>query len=458
MNESFHKKFLDAIVPLELYSYEQRESKEVALAFLVLRSACLKVNMIELVNHINDGVDNLSLVSQREQDFFSFFMRLTETIDSLFFNDDAGVSEIFRAFVVKGRADDGSVTYLLNIYKVLFEEDVSESQLADVFEWLLLELYSSRGGAGMEFYTPRNLIDFAIQLVMPEIGESVYDPVCGTGGFLVGVNNYLLKQDSTACTELFGRDKSLYAVKIALWNLYIHGCSDFSVLLGDSLSESTIDSFKKYDLILANPPFSVKDWNWSSFVSSEMSLYGSPPRANADYAFLQHIIFSLSERGRAAVIVPAGVLFRGGAEKEIRKNIINNNLIEMIVSLPAGVIKGTGVSLCMIFLSKRSRPESIVFAGLSSRLKKSRFESPAFELNKLLELCKQREDVAGSYRRVSVEEVELNDFDLSVSRYVSNSATEERGVSEVAEDYIRLENELRHLQDEMKNFLDDVFE
>jgi type I restriction enzyme M protein len=449
MGESFHKKFLDAIVPLELYSYEQRESKEVALAFLVLRSACLRVNMVELVNHINGGVDYLSLASQREQDFFSFFMRLTETIDSLFFNDDAGVSEIFRAFVVKGRADDGSVTHLLNIYKVLFEEDISESQLADIFEWLLLELYSSRGGAGMEFYTPRNLIDFAIQLVMPEVGESVYDPVCGTGGFLVGVNHYLLKQDSTACTELFGRDKSLYAVKIAWWNLYIHGCSDFSVSLGDSLSGSTIDRFKKYDLILANPPFSVKDWNWSSFVSSEMSLYGSPPRANADYAFLQHVIFSLSDRGRAAVIVPAGVLFRGGAEKEIRK---------MIVSLPAGVIKGTGVSLCMIFLSKRSRAGSIVFAGLSNRLRKSRFESPAFELNKLIELCKRREDVAGSYRRVSVEEIKLNDFDLSVSRYVSNSATEERGVSEVAEDYIRLESELRYLQDEMKNFLDDVLE
>ncbi|MNF78011.1 putative type I restriction enzymeP M protein [compost metagenome] len=457
MDESFHKKFLDAIVPLELYSYEQRESKEVALAFLVLRSACLRVSVVELVNHINGRMDYLSLASQREQDFFSFFMRLTETIDSLFFNNDAGVSEIFRAFVVKGRADDGSVTHLLNIYKMLFQEDVSESQLADVFEWLLLELYSSRGG-GMEFYTPRNLIDFAIQLVIPEIGESVYDPVCGTGGFLVGVNRYLLKQNSTAYTELFGRDKNLYAVKIALWNLYIHSCSDFSVSLGDSLSGSTIDRFKKYDLVLANPPFSVKDWNWNSFISSEMSLYGSPPRANADYAFLQHIIFSLSERGRAAVIVPAGVLFRGGAEKEIRKNIINDNLIEMIVSLPAGVIKGTGVSLCMIFLSKRSRSGSIVFAGLSNRLKRSGFESPALELNKLLELCKRREDVAGSCRRVSVEEIELNDFDLSVSRYVSNSAAEERGVSEVAEDYIRLENELRYLQDEMKNFLDDVLE
>lgn len=457
MAETLYKRFADAIAVVEYYSYEQRESKEIALAFLVLRYACIKVDVVELGSKFGFNIAASSLVSQDEEDFFSNFMSLVRAVDSIFFIQDNGVSEVFEAFVEKNRRAKEVIASIKKIYEVLFFETVDGKYLAGIFESVLLELYNSKGGGGPEFYTPRNLVDFAVELVNPENNEKIYDPVCGTGGFLVRANDYLHQRNSNVCAEFIGRDKSLFSVKISFWNLYIHGVDNFSVYTGDSLSWAQYDP-RKYDVVLANPPFSVKDWNWNLFASSGMDFYGAPPRANADYAFLLHIIFSLSDMGRAAVIVPSGVLFRGGAEKEIRRNIVNDGLIEMVVSLPAGLIKGTSVSLCMIFFNKRTRSESVFFARAPEKLSKDQFVSPAFELSNILDICREKRSVKGCSESVSIADIAKKEFDLSVSRYVVSGVAEIRGVAEVAEEYIKLEAELRSLQDELKYYLDRVLD
>jgi type I restriction enzyme M protein len=242
---------------------------------------------------------------------------------------------------------------------------VSTDVLGQAYEWLIAKFAAASGKAGGEFYTPGEVGKLIAALLEPDEGARIYDPTCGSGGLLLqclhraegeGVNLRSL--------FLYGQELNPETWAIARMNMLLHGAGDAAeVKLGDTLATPAFvdgDQVKTFDIVVANPPFSSKNWGHERFKASG-DPFGRikhlPPKSHGEMAFLQHMVASINDKGRLAVVLPNGVFFRGGAELAVRKELIDADLVEAVVQLPADLFYGAGIPACLFVLNRRKEPD-----------------------------------------------------------------------------------------------------
>lgn len=325
-------------------------------------------------------------------------------------------------------------------------ENYSADVMGDAYEFLIKKFADlSKKNAG-EFYTPRAIVKLLVMLLAPKAGETVYDPACGTGGMLIEAIHYIHDEQQTY-GRIYGQEKNLANSAIARMNLFLHGARDFKVAQGDTLRSPKFlyrGQLQKFDCVIANPPFSLKAWGAEQFSSDVYgrNLWGSPTNSNADFAWLQHMVNSMDEQnGRLAVVLPQGVLFRGGKEGEIRKKMIESNKLEYVITLVSGVFYSTGVSACVLVLNNKKPPShagKVCLIDASQIYTAQRAQNIMTEQNVLdvYKLCTDYTDVIEKTKVVTLDDLREKDYTLSVSVYIEKVVKETIPPAQVRADFL----------------------
>lgn len=257
----------------------------------------------------------------------------------------------------KERLSDETLRDLVEHFsaQTLSTTNVPEDQFGQAYEYLIKRFADDSGHTAQEFYTNRTLVHLMTLILDPQPGESVYDPTCGTGGMLLSAAVELKRQGKEHRNlKLYGQELNLMSSSIARMNLFLHGIVDFDIQRGNTLSEPLFlegDRLRQFDVVLANPPYSIKQWDRKLWAADPYgrNRYGTPPQGRADYAFFQHIIASMKPgTGRCAVLFPHGVLFRD-EEREMRKRIIEADLIDCVLGLGPGLFYNSPMEACVVF-------------------------------------------------------------------------------------------------------------
>ncbi|NCS94920.1 MAG: SAM-dependent DNA methyltransferase [Leptospira sp.] len=309
-------------------------------------------------------------------------------------------------------------------------ENVPDDKLGDAYEYLIKKFADDSGHTAAEFYTNRTVVQLMTQLMNPQPGESVYDPTCGSGGLLLNCALELKRQGKEYRTlKLFGQEINLMTSSIARMNMFLHGIEDFSIKRGDTLKEPLFvenDRLKKFNVILANPPYSIKRWDRKMFESDPYgrNTLGTPPQGCADYAFQQHIIQSLDrENGRSVVLWPHGVLFRD-QEKDMRKKLIEMDLVEAVIGLGPNLFYNSPMESCLLICRTNKKPNQrnkILFINAVNDVKAETGTSYLKDehIEKVSNAFHNYEDVDGFAKVVKNEDIELQKHNLNISLYVS---------------------------------------
>ena len=265
----------------------------------------------------------------------------------------------------KNRLSDEILTNLIEHYSQhkLSLSNVADDKLGNAYEYLIKEFADDSGHTAAEFYTNRTVVKLMTLIMDPQPGESVYDPTCGSGGLLLNCALHLKEEGKEYRTlKLYGQEINLLTSAIARMNMFMHGIEEFSIVRGNTLSNPAFlhnDELRKFNVILANPPYSIKAWDQKSFANDPYgrNIWGVPPQGCADYAFQQHIQKSLDENnGRSITLWPHGVLFRD-SEAEMRRKIIEADLVECVISLGPNLFYNSSMTSCLLITNNSKYPE-----------------------------------------------------------------------------------------------------
>ena len=339
----------------------------------------------------------------------------------------------------------------------------SADVMGDSYEFLIKKFADlSKKNAG-EFYTPRSIVKLLIMLLDPKVGESVYDPACGTGGMLIEAIRYM-KGDKLTYGRIYGQEKNLATSAIARMNLFLHGAKDFQVTQGDTLRSPNYlerGSLRTFDCVVANPPFSLKSWGAEQFASDVYgrNMWGTPSDSNGDYAWLQHMVKSMNPKtGRCAVVLPQGVLFRGGKEGEIRKQLVESDKLECIITLTSGVFYSTGVSACILFLNnnkQHTHKGRICMIDASNIYTAQRAQNIMTEadIHKVFGLFAAYEDVIEQVKVVTLDDIRQKDYTLAINNYIEKKEQETVPPAEVRRQYFEAYEEMLEAEEKMRKLL-----
>lgn len=310
-------------------------------------------------------------------------------------------------------------------------ENYSADVMGDSYEFLIKKFADlSKKNAG-EFYTPRSVVKLMVKILDPKPGDTVYDPTCGTGGMLIeAIRN--MRDDKSTYGKIYGQEKNLSTSAIARMNLFLHGARDFKIKQGDTLkSPLFLDKGKlqTFNCVIANPPFSLKAWGAEQFSSDiyGRNIWGSPTDSSADFAWLQHMVKSMDkDNGRCAVVLPQGVLFHGGKEGEMRKQLVESDKLEAVITLVSGVFYSTGVSACILILNNSKVAEhkgKVCLIDASKIYTAQRAQNIMTDDNvaEVYNLFKNYEDVIEKSKVVSIEDIKSKDYTLAVNNYIEKA-------------------------------------
>jgi type I restriction enzyme M protein len=311
--------------------------------------------------------------------------------------------------------------------------------LGQAYEYLIKKFADATNKKAGEFYTPRSVVRLMVNMLDPREGESIYDPACGTGGMLLEAIHHVKENhgdDRTLWGKLFGQEKNLTTSAIARMNLFLHGAADFKIVRGDTLRKpafSSNDALSTFDCVIANPPFSLEKWGEEIWTSDPYgrNFAGMPPSKSGDYAWVQHMIKSMAPAsGRMAVVLPHGALFRMGKEGEMRKKILQMDLLEAVIGLGPNLFYGTGLAACILVFRQRkekSRKKRVLILDASREFKTGRAQNELLpeHVERIHGWYRDFKDVAGVTRVVTLDDIAANDFNLNIPRYVEPQTEQE---------------------------------
>jgi type I restriction enzyme M protein len=354
--------------------------------------------------------------------------------------------------------------------------------LGDAYEYLIGQFAAGSGKKAGEFYTPQQLSTILSEIVTldsqePNTGkkkklDKVLDFACGSGSLLLNVRNQL---GSHGIGKIYGQEKNITTYNLARMNMLLHGVKDseFEIHHGDSLlndweilNEMNPAKKMEFDAVVANPPFSYR-WEPTETLGQDFRFksYGLAPKSAADFAFLLHGFHFLGKEGTMAIILPHGVLFRGGAEERIRIKLLKDGHIDTVIGLPANLFFSTGIPVCILVLKKCKKPEDVLFINASqhfepvkrqNRLRDGDVGEPN-DIRKIVDTYKFRKEEERYSRRVSMEEIEKNDFNLNISRYVSTATSAVTiDLLAVNEELINIEKRAKEAADKHNQFLKEL--
>lgn len=310
--------------------------------------------------------------------------------------------------------------------------NVPEDELGNAYEYLIKKFADDSGHTAAEFYTNRTVVHLMTQLLAPQAGESIYDPTCGTGGMLISALDEVKRSGGEYRTlKLYGQERNLITSSIARMNLFLHGVEDFEIIRGDTLAEPKHiegDRLRQFDVILANPPYSIKQWNreaWSSDKWGRNSL-GTPPQGRADYAFQQHILTSLTAKGRSAVLWPHGVLFRN-EEQAMRAKMVEQDWVEAVIGLGPNLFYNSPMESCIVICNRKkvsARKGQVIFIDAVNEVTRERAQSflKLKHQQRVLSAYKTFVDVPGFAKVATLAEISANAGNLSIPLYVKRIA------------------------------------
>ncbi|MBL8021697.1 MAG: N-6 DNA methylase [Leptospirales bacterium] len=308
--------------------------------------------------------------------------------------------------------------------------NLPEDELGQGYEYLIKKFADDSGHTAAEFYTNRTVVHLMTELLQPQPGESIYDPTCGSGGMLLSAIAHLKKQGKEwRNVRLFGQERNLMTSSIARMNCFLHGVEDFRIERGDTIAEPKLvesDKLMKFDVVLANPPYSIKQWDRDAFASDPWgrNLYGTPPQGRADYVFWQHILCSMAAKsGRCAILFPHGVLFRQ-EEQEMRRKLIDADLIECVIGLGPNLFYNSPMEACVV-ICRTSKPKNrkgkILLINAIGEVTRERAQSFLTDehIERLVESYVQFKDESGFTNTATLEQIRAKDYSLSIPLYVA---------------------------------------
>lgn len=331
----------------------------------------------------------------------------------------------------KERLSDATLRDLIEHFSTLTLSvaNVPEDELGVAYEFLIKKFADDSGHTAAEFYTNRTLVHLMTLMLEPQPGESIYDPTCGSGGMLVSTLTQLKREGKEYRTlKLFGQERNLMTSAIARMNLFLHGIEDFKVERGDTLADPKLlegDRLRQFDVVLANPPYSIKQWNRGAWESDPFgrNIYGVPPQGRADYAFFQHIIRSLKpDTGRCAILFPHGVLFRD-EERNMRAKLVEHDVIDAIVGLGKNLFYNSSMESCIVICRSRKpreRRNKLFFIDASEEVTRERSQSFLDEkhIQKILDTYKRFVAVDNFSSVAPIETIRANHYSLHIPIYV----------------------------------------
>ncbi len=340
---------------------------------------------------------------------------------------------------------------------VVGDEDV----IGNVYEYLLERFASDAGKKAGEFYTPGQVSTLLARLLAPKKGDTICDPACGSGSLLIKVG----RQADERNFALFGQESNGTTHALCRMNMFLHGMDNFRIEWGDTLRNPRLvehDQLMKFDIVVANPPFSLEKWGMEEAEADPFHRYhrGLPPKSKGDYAFITHMIETAREgTGRVGVVVPHGVLFRGGAEGKIRRKFIEENLLEAVIGLPANLFFGTGIPAAILLFNKAKNHGDVLFIDASREYKDAKNQNILTEehLGKIVKTYRKFETVEKYAYRATAQELADNDFNLNIPRYVDTFEEEaEIDLGAVKKEIAGLQKELIAMRAKMDGYLKEL--
>ena len=343
-------------------------------------------------------------------------------------------------FNIKNKLSDKKLQDLLSHfskYRLRTVDFESPDLLGDAYEYLIKQFADSAGKKGGEFYTPSEVVWLLVSLLKPTAGMKIYDPTAGSGGMLIQTRNYLIEQgDNAQNLSLYGQEMNLNTWAICKMSMFLHGVFNADIRKGDTLGDpqhTRGGELMSFDRVIANPPFSLKKWGKDGADSDPYGRYpyGTPPKDAGDLAFIQHMIASLNAEGKMGVVVPHGVLFRGSSEKEIRKGILEDDLLEAVIGLPSALFYGTGIPAALLIINKKKPAErkgKVLF--INSELEyaegKNQNKLRDEDIQHVMDVYDAYEDERRYSKVVEIDEIRENDYNLNIRRYADTSPPPEQ--------------------------------
>ncbi len=339
--------------------------------------------------------------------------------------------------------------------------------IGDVYEYLIGQFAAGAGKKAGEFYTPPEVSTLLAKLVRPEAGDRICDPACGSGSLLIRVAKEVKDEDGKPSKNfsLFGQESNGSTWALCRMNMFLHEEDAARVEWCDTITNPKLvedDSLMKFNVVVANPPFSLDKWgaDFAGHDPHKRFWRGIPPKSKGDYAFITHMIeIALAGDGRIGVIVPHGVLFRGGSEGLIRQKLIEENMLEAVVGLPPNLFFGTGIPAAILIFRKGRKSTDVLFVDASREFsddKKQNRLRPE-DIDKIVSAYQKFKSVPKYAHRSKRKEIEENEFNLNIARYVDTTVEEaEIDITALQTKIEGLETELAKSRKEMRHFLKEL--
>jgi type I restriction enzyme M protein len=414
-----------------------------------------------------------SVVEERAE---NIGQKLNEIFDKLANANSPKLDRIFDDldFANKDRFPNETLQRLINHFSQYNFGDtyISSDILGDAYEYLIKQFAADAGKKGGEFYTPREVERVIVQILKPHKKDHIYDPTVGSGGFLLEAFHHLKEKEGESVARtlyLYGQELNIGTYAIAKINMFLHGLDSADIQRGDTLANPQFlnpnGSLQTFDIVVANPPYAINDWEDEIFKTDKygrLEGYDMPPKKTADYAFVLHIIKSMNSNGRAGVVLPHGVLFRGGAEGRIREQIIKNDLLETIIALPPKLFYGTSIPATILIFNRnksQDRKNKVLIIDAEKDFSEGKNQNSLRyqDIQKIVKTHDNFTDVEGYARVVELGEIEGNGFDLNIHTYIKNGDEHpEVDIANVLTEIAELKKKRSVVEAQVEKYLSDL--